>query len=41
MSFKDSMLRGLAMVGADAMSRNGYGNAQVLADIVNDNKIGR
>ncbi|WP_276312615.1 hypothetical protein [Bifidobacterium santillanense] len=36
MSFKDSMMRGLAMYGVNAMAQNGYANSKVMADIIND-----
>lgn len=41
MSFKDSMVRGLALYGASTMAQYAMGNTKVLADIINDNKIGR
>ncbi|KFI51419.1 MULTISPECIES: hypothetical protein [Bifidobacterium] len=41
MSFKDSMVRGLALYGASTMAQYTMGNTKVLADIINDNKIGR
>ncbi|WP_263862616.1 hypothetical protein [Bifidobacterium platyrrhinorum] len=41
MSFKDSMLRGLAMYGASTMAQSSARNAQVLVDIVNDTKTAR
>ncbi|WP_276312614.1 hypothetical protein [Bifidobacterium santillanense] len=36
MSFKDSMLRGLAMYGASSMAKSGYANSKVMLDIIND-----
>ncbi|WP_263390563.1 hypothetical protein [Bifidobacterium rousetti] len=36
MSFKDSMLRGLAMYGVNSMAQNGYANYKVMSDIIND-----
>ena len=42
MSFKDSMIRGLAMYGASAMAQHSMGNPKVLSDIINDaQKIAR
>jgi len=42
MSFKDSMIRGLAMYGATTMAQSTMGNAKVLSDIINDaQKIAR
>lgn len=35
MSFKDSMVHGLALYGMDAMARSGYANSKMFADIVN------
>ncbi|NMM97873.1 MULTISPECIES: hypothetical protein [Bifidobacterium] len=36
MSFKDSMLRGLAMYGVNSMAQSGPSNNQMIADILND-----
>ncbi|WP_269082759.1 hypothetical protein [Bifidobacterium aesculapii] len=36
MSFKDSMIRGLAMYGASTMAQHTFGNTKVLSDLVND-----
>ncbi|WP_263862619.1 hypothetical protein [Bifidobacterium platyrrhinorum] len=42
MSFKDSMLRGLAMYGASTMAQHSMGSAKVLSDLVNEsNKLAR
>ncbi|KAB7788393.1 MULTISPECIES: hypothetical protein [Bifidobacterium] len=42
MSLKDSMLRGLALYGANSVAQPGMKNGQVVADIVNDSeKIAR
>ena len=38
MSIKDSMMRGLSLAGMDAMTRAGYANSKLFADIVNDTK---
>ncbi|WP_269082760.1 hypothetical protein [Bifidobacterium aesculapii] len=36
MSFKDSMMRGLALYGASAMAQHSMGNTKVLSDLVNE-----
>ncbi|OZG57102.1 MULTISPECIES: hypothetical protein [Bifidobacterium] len=36
MSFKDSMIRGLAMYGVSSMAQAGMTNAKVMRDIIND-----
>ena len=41
MSFKDSMVRGLALYGASMMAQYTPGNAKVMADTISDNKIAR
>lgn len=42
MSFKDSMIRGLAMYGLSSMSQYGLANSKVLTDLVNgDDKNAR
>ncbi|KFI94469.1 MULTISPECIES: hypothetical protein [Bifidobacterium] len=42
MSFKDSMIRGLAMYGASTMAQHSMGNTKVLSDLVNESdKLGR
>ncbi|WP_275575567.1 hypothetical protein [Bifidobacterium aerophilum] len=36
MSIKDSMLRGLALYGANAMAQHSFANTKVLNDLIND-----
>ena len=36
MSFKDSMMRGLALYGASTMAQHTMGNTKVLSDLVNE-----
>ena len=35
MSLKDSMIRGLALSGMDAIARAGYADSKMFADIIN------
>ena len=35
MSLKDSMIRGLALSGMDAIARAGYAGSKMFADIIN------
>lgn len=35
MSFKDSMLRGLAMYGMSSIAQSSFSNTKVLSDLVN------
>ncbi len=41
MSLKDSMIRGLALSGMDAIARAGYADSKMFADIINAAKQGR
>ena len=36
MSLKDSMIRGLALSGMDAIARAGYADSKMILDIIND-----
>ena len=38
MSLKDSMIRGLALSGMDAIARAGYADSKMFADISNKNR---
>ncbi|NMM97872.1 MULTISPECIES: hypothetical protein [Bifidobacterium] len=41
MSFKDSMIRGLATLGANTMIQHGMSNGKMLNDILKDNESAR